>query len=196
MNGRFIVIDGPDGTGTSLHAKMLTQTLRDTHVDAILTAEPTDGPIGTFIRAQLKKETFTLSSDAIQLLFCADRAEHVATVIEKNLELGKIIVCDRYVPSTIIYGDVLGLDVDWLLKINARFRIPDVTIFTLPPFEVALQRVMRREEHDAFEKEELMKKIHDGYHKYAERHPEIHVIDTSGEKEEVAKQILEIIESL
>jgi len=162
MHGRFIVIEGPDGAGTTLHAKLLAERLQQDGRKVLLTAEPTDNPIGTWIRTILRGREI-LPADALQLLFCADRAWHVAQVIRPALQEGTIVISDRYALSTVAYGTVQGLDTQWLQSIGDGFAQPDCTILALPPIQVALERLGRREAHDIFEQREVQERLHDVY---------------------------------
>ena len=101
MTGTFIVIEGPDGSGTTRHSSMLANNLRKNGKTVVLSAEPTNSPIGQEIRSILHGDSMP-SPDAIQLLFCADRADHCANIIRPALEKGDTVVLDRYVLSTII----------------------------------------------------------------------------------------------
>ncbi len=192
MTPSFIVLEGPDGSGTSLHSRLLAERLQREGHDVLLTTEPSDSAIGIWIRTLLKEKT-TMDPAALQLLFCADRADHIATVIKPAIAAGKTVICDRYAPSTLIYGDVLGLDVDWLEDINAQFVQPDVTLFTLPPFEVCQERLSRRDERDLFEGTDFQRRIYEAYEKYVAEDQAVIVVDTSGEKAAVADEIFEKI---
>ena len=96
-------------------------------------------------------------------------------------------ICDRFALSTLIYGAAQGLDPEWLEEINARFPTPDLTIITLPPYEVCMERMQRRDELDQFENEELQKKVYEEYKNIES--PATIFVDTSGPKEEVAEGI-------
>jgi dTMP kinase len=187
----FIVLEGPDGAGTTLHSKLLAEKLIAEGHQVVLTAEPTDGSIGSWIRKELDRGA--LPASALQLLFCADRAEHVEKVIKPALAEGKFVVSDRYTLSTIAYGETFGVDRNWLKTINDAFPKPDVTILALPPISVCIERLNRRETRDMFEKEELQEKIHGAYKKLASELPEIHVVDTSGEKAAGASVIWDLV---
>jgi len=190
--GRFIVLEGPDGSGTTTHAALLAETLRAQGEDVVLTAEPTDSPIGRFIREQLKAQSIE-SPSALQLLFCADRAWHIEKVIEPALKAGKTVISDRYVISTLIYGEALGLDPDWLVRVNTPFLEPDVMIIALPPLHVCLERIMKRKQLDVFENTRFQKLIYDLYEKAGAEDTSAVVIDTGGEKDDVAKEILKAV---
>ena len=151
----FIVLEGPDGSGTTLHSALLASTLRSQRKKVLLTAEPTDGPIGKFIRIQLNG-TCIFPSDALQLLFTADRAMHQA-LIQAELRNDKIVISDRYSPSTIAYGEALGCDRDWLQNTNNKFIQPECTIFLLPPLSVCLERIGRRTQKESLENTSLQK---------------------------------------
>jgi dTMP kinase len=194
MHGKFIVIEGPDGAGTTSHAQLLEENLRAQGIATLLTAEPTPGPIGKWIRVLLKGEE-PMPSDALQILFCADRAWHIQHDIKPALEAGKTVICDRYALSTIVYGSALGHDAAWLTAINDGFLKPDLLILTLPPYETCLERVSRRSENDIFEEPKLMRTIYDGYRSYADTHPHVHVVDTSGSKENTAAAILALTQA-
>ena len=186
MRGSFIVFEGPDGSGTTRHSEFLTERLRSAGFDVVLTAEPTDGIVGKKIRSILNGDSLP-PADAVQLLFCADRAEHIAKTIIPAIKEGKVVICDRYTLSTLIYGEALGLDVGWLKQVNEKFPPPDFTIITLPPFETCMNRMGRRDSLDQFENEELQQKVYDGY--AAVKNPATIFVDTSGEKEEVADHV-------
>jgi len=191
MHGTFIVLEGPDGSGTTTHAKLLAEKLTKEGHDVLLTAEPTDEPIGKFIREQLKKDTIP-SPSALQLLFCADRALHIETVIKPALARGRTVISDRYVISTLVYGEAMGLDPDWLLQVNTPFVEPDVMILALPPLHVCLERIGMRKRLDFFENSAFQKKIYDLYEKMG-TDPQVKVVDTSGSLEDAAKRVWEAV---
>ncbi|OGJ61727.1 dTMP kinase [Candidatus Peribacteria bacterium RIFCSPLOWO2_01_FULL_51_18] len=190
MKGKLIVLEGPDGSGTTTHSNLLAKNLKKSGYKVLLTAEPTDGPIGRFIRNQLKKNKIE-SPSALQLLFCADRAWHLEKVIKPALAAGKTVISDRYVISTLVYGEALGLDPEWLLKINTPFVEPDVLFVALPPLRFCLERIRKREQLDIFENTNFQKKIYDLYEKITVEDPLVHMIDTSGEVNKVAGNVFE-----
>ncbi len=194
MPGKFIVLEGPDGSGTTTHSKILADTLRARGEDVLLTAEPTDSTIGKFIREQLKAKTIE-SPSALQLLFCADRAWHIEKVIKPALAAGKTVISDRYVISTLIYGEALGLDAEWLLRVNTPFLEPDIMIIALPKLHVCLERIMKRKQLDVFENTRFQKLVYDLYEKAGAEDEATIVLDTGGEKDEVAAEILKVVNS-
>ncbi len=192
MHGSFIVLEGPDGAGTTTQSRFLAERLRAEGRDVVLTAEPTDGKIGRWIRTQLHGQE-PPPALALQLLFCADRAEHVEATILPALAAGKTVICDRYWHSTVVYAEAQGLDARALADLNRQFVQPDHVVFTLPSIEVCLERMNRRAEKDVFEEEAFQRKIHAGYVRLAEADPSIRVVDTSGEKAVVSAEIARLI---
>lgn len=186
MAGKFIVIDGPDGSGTTRQSSMLAERLRSEGETVVLSAEPTNSVIGQEIRSMLHKGTMP-SPDAIQLLFCADRADHVENLITPALENGDTVILDRYALSTIVYGSVQGIDKKWLEAINAAFPKPDITIITLPPFDVCMERIGRRSETDQFEVESFQRRVYDNYKSIED--PQVIFVDTSESKHSTADKI-------
>ena len=194
MKGTFIVLEGPDGSGTTTHAALLAEKLRATGRDVLLTAEPTTSPIGLFIREQLKQKTIE-SPSALQLLFCADRAWHIENVIKPALAKGKTVISDRYVISTLVYGEALGLDAEWLLKVNTPFIEPDILIIALPGFRACVDRIKLRKTLDVFENMPFQRKIFDIYERITEEDPDARRIDTSGSTESVASAVYAFVKS-
>ncbi len=194
MKTPFIVLEGPDGSGTTKHTELLVERLRKEGFAAHATAEPSGGSIGKHIRTMLSDGS--LCPEALQLLFTADRADHLHKEIFPALQRGDIVVCDRYVPSTIAYGKALGLDVSWLEDLNDLFLRPGCMLFALPPYAVCQERLGRRETRDSLETDELQRKVYDNYRALADEHPTIPVIDTSGFKEDVHEQIWAIVKPL
>jgi dTMP kinase len=184
MNGQFIVFDGPDGSGTTRQCELFVENLRKSKKNVLLTAEPTESSIGQEIREMLLRDTMP-SPDAIQLLFCADRANHVSTVLAPALKKGQIVVSDRYSLSTIVYGEAQGVDKEWLESINAKFPRPDLTFITLPPFDVCMERLQRRKTRDQFEMENFQRRVYENYKSIED--PSVIFIDTSGNKQKNAE---------
>ncbi len=192
MPGTFIVFEGPDGCGTSLHAKLLAEKLESEGIEVLQTFEPTDGPIGIQIRDALHQRD-TISPKDLQTMFCEDRAWHLEKVIQPALINGRTVISDRYFHSTIAYGLALGLSEKLLRELNKDFIQPDVLFYLLPPYEVCAERMGRREKHDALEEEDIQKKVYGIYTRLAEEDKNAFIIDTSGEKPDVADDIYDIV---
>jgi len=143
--GRFITLEGPDGSGKTLHAARLAEALRARAHDVVLTREPGGTPLGERIRALLlTRGEAPLGPRTDALLFNAARAQHVWEVIDPSLAAGRIVVCARYADSTVAYqGYGSGVPIDelrTLIRIATGGRTPDRTILLDLPVEAGLRR--------------------------------------------------------
>ncbi|MCO5215554.1 MAG: dTMP kinase [Thermomicrobiales bacterium] len=144
-DGCFIVLEGPEGAGKSVQATRLAEWLRTLGHNVIQTREPGGTPTGDAIRGiLLQSDHLHLASETEALLMSAARAQHVRQVIAPAIEVGAIVVCDRYVDSTYAYqGGGLGLPMDRLREIQAFATggvLPDLRILLDLPVEVGLAR--------------------------------------------------------
>jgi dTMP kinase len=130
--GRFVVLEGGDGSGKSTQAARLAAWLRSQGIVVLETFEPGAGPTGALLREVLLHGPEPLAPVAEALLMAADRAQHVATGIEPALARGEWVVCDRYVPSSLVYqGVVRGLGVDAVEALSEVATVglaPDVVV--------------------------------------------------------------------
>jgi dTMP kinase len=142
--GKFICIEGVDGSGKTTQAKRLVRNLRGKDYDAVYTTEPSTGKIGALIRDFVlsRKNRVPIALEA--LLFAADRVDHVQTEVEPLLKQGKIVVCDRYLFSSLAYQGAAGLDLPWMDCINKFALKPDLTLFLDVSPDVAVNRLKRK----------------------------------------------------
>ena len=151
----------------------------------ILTAEPTNGKIGQLLRSYLRGEE-KVDDRTIQLLFVADRSEHVREISSYTSTAS--VISDRYVLSTIAYGMAAGLDKKWLIELNSGFIVPDHTIIIDVDANEAMNRVERRTakkngkeksgagKTERFEKREFLERVRKAYLSLTELYPNTHVI--------------------
>ena len=195
MRGKFISIDGLDGAGLTTQATILRNWLINNGDDTILTKEPTDGLIGGLIKSSLRKEWKT-SSLALQMLFAADRAHHLATEIEPALKRFKNVVSDRYILSTIAYGSI-DIPQAILRQLNANFRKPHVTFILDTQPAVCIHRMERSRHHvELFEDEEKLQAIRKIYLSLKKVFPNTYVIDGNRSVEDIFKDIQKIVSKL
>lgn len=143
--GRFITLEGPDGSGKTHHAARLADALRARGHDVVLTREPGGTPLGERIRALLlTRGDAPLGPRTDALLFNAARAQHVWEVVDPALAAGRVVVCARYADSTLAYqGYGSGVPLDELralIRIATGGRTPDRTILLDLPVEAGLRR--------------------------------------------------------
>lgn len=158
----FITLEGVEGSGKSTQAKLLARWLENEHgAEVLLTREPGGTDVTKQIRALLSDPEAVLDARAELLLFLADRAQHVATVVRPALECGTIVVCDRYIDSTIAYQSYgRGHDLDLLVTLNAWASTeltPDLTLWIDCDVKMGLERAVKRTggPGDRFENEPL-----------------------------------------
>jgi len=188
--GRFIVIEGLDGCGKTTQMKLLAEKLRKQGKEVVETNEPTKGPVGKLIRQVLEKKVI-LPPNALQLLFVADRGDHLRQTVKPALSAGKIVISDRYLWSTIAYGS-LNLDKNWLLSLHRYCLYPDISIFLEVKPKICLQRIgLRGEGKTIFEEEEKLSRVWQIYQWLAKKFGEdIIIVDGERKPEVISKEIL------
>jgi len=198
----FIAFEGGEGCGKSTQALVLERRLRDQNIPTILTHEPGGTALGNELRKLLKRKQGTpLSPQAELLLFAASRAQLVAEVICPALDLGKVVICDRFSYSTLVYqgyGRELGLDIVEMVNSWATQNLkPDIVIFLDISPEQGLAR--KRSLKDRFELEDLSfhRRVREGYLKMAAADPDRWlVIDATLPRNKIAKIVWEKISQL
>lgn len=141
--GRFIAIEGIDGSGTTLQTRALAEWLRRRDHSVVETREPSGGAIGQLVRQRLSVHADPLSPAALALLFAADRLDHVAREIEPARRAGAVVLSDRYLLSSLAYQS-LDSDLAWIRTINRAAPAPDFYLFLRVPAAVAFARVQQR----------------------------------------------------
>ena len=198
----FITFEGGEGCGKSTQASVLGERLRQWNIPVVLTHEPGGTALGSEIRETLKsKQWIHLSPRTELLLFAASRAQLVAEVIRPALEQSKVVICDRFVHSTVVYqGYGRGLDLATIEMVNdlaTQNLKPDLTIFLDMPPDQGLAR--KRSPRDRFESEDLSfhHRVREGYLEIAANNPDYWlVIDASLSKKEITEIIWEKVSRL
>jgi len=169
----FVTFEGPEGSGKSTALKAIADKLRSEGREVVTTREPGAGEVGKAIR-EILLHGESLDPKAELFLFLADRAQHGASLIRPALAEGKIVLCDRYIDSTVAYqGHARGLDVEELRELNAkatRGLKPDLTLLFDLDVEIGLSRL---QDADRLDKEpiEFHQKVRDGYLKEMAHEP-------------------------
>ncbi|KAF1075130.1 dTMP kinase [Halodesulfovibrio sp. MK-HDV] len=202
----FISLEGMEGSGKSTVLKKLHVWLESEGYDVVLTREPGGSELGKTLRALLlDAENTDITSEAELFLYLADRAQHVAQVIKPALEAGKVVLCDRYADSTVVYqGYGRGLDPNLLHSFNEVATTglwPDVTLLLDVEPEIGLRRALSRNiekglsrAEGRFEAEamEFHSRVREGYLTWAAlNHKRFAVVDASVTPDGVFEQIVD-----
>jgi dTMP kinase len=172
-DARFIVLEGLDGAGTTTQAAKLLGHCTQRGVAGFLTNEPTSGPIGAFIRRLLTSKEpgpdgspYRPPESSMALLFAADRLAH-SREIASRLASGELVICDRYVFSSMAYQTLdRSIKPEWVVEINRGCAIPDLTVFLDVPVDECLRRLSRRAgERAIYETKPLLDAIANNYHR-------------------------------
>lgn len=143
-SGRFVVLEGLDGAGTTTQGALLAARLLEHGIPVELTKEPTDGALGRIARAFTDGD-LNLEPETVALTFAADRIEHTVE-IRRLLAAGSWVVSDRYVASSLAYQTSQGLPFEWVRALNSRAMQPDATIFVDTSVATCVARLAARGE--------------------------------------------------
>lgn len=193
----FITIEGPDGAGKSTQIQFLAEDLREKGYDVVITREPGGCRISELIRDLVLNAVYKEMDPVTEtLLYAASRAQHVSEVIQPALAEGKIVICDRFVDSSLAYqayGRDLGTELVWgINQFAVRSTMPDITFFFLIDPEKALNRKGEKEEMDRLEQagSDFHKKVLNGYMELFRKDPDrIRLIDATESIEEIRENI-------
>lgn len=168
--GRFIVLEGIDGSGTTTQCHTLVTLLTQAGIAARFTCEPSGGHIGVLLRQILSGAGDDVSRewDCMALLFAADRLDHVAREVRPALAQGITVICDRYDLSSLAYqwatSTAEASPVKWLQALNERALRPDLTLVLDVDADVAeLRRAERGAAKELFERRDLQRRLADIY---------------------------------
>lgn len=199
----FITLEGPEGSGKTTAVEAAVKELEARGYQIVRTREPGGTPIAEQIRnVILDKENTKMDPRTEALLYAASRRQHLVEKVWPALKEGKIVICDRYLDSSLAYqGGARGLGVDNILNVNmfaTENTFPDLTLlFDITP-EEGLKRIAANASREVnrldLEKLEFHHKVRDTFLELAKKYPERYVIiDASKSREEVAKATLEAI---
>lgn len=205
----FITFEGIDGSGKSTQLRLLASRLRLRGHDVVATREPGGTPLGTRLRRLLLDTETEVDPLAELLLYAADRAQHVRTLIRPAIAANRIVLSDRYADATIAYqgaGRALPLEtVERIVRIATDELKPDLTlVFDLGVTEGYQRREGRRLRAQAEggasgdrldgESAEFHQRVREAYHAIARREPErVRIVDASGSVEEAHASVMEIV---
>ncbi|MFH1894932.1 MAG: dTMP kinase [Patescibacteria group bacterium] len=192
-SGKFIVLEGLDGSGISTQAELLFEYLKKQGKKVYLTSEPTRSLIGGLIASQISNH-WQSSPECLQLLFTADRAYHLEKEIVPLLKKGITVICVRYILSTLAYGNSEIDGGKWLAEINKKFILPDITFLLMVSPKICIKRIKKERFHEElFEKEEKLNKVYKNYLKFAKNFKNVYFINGGKTIKEVSEEVKKYI---
>ncbi len=195
LPGTFIALEGGEGAGKSTQVGQLSVWLREEGFEVVSTREPGSTKLGMRLRALLlDKEHTAMSARAEALLYAADRAEHVNTVILPALRRGAIVISDRYIDSTLAYQgagrELARSEIAHISDWATDSLVPDITVLLDIPPEEGLTRLGGSTDRIEAESEEFHKRVRKGFRDLAERDPDRYlVVDAREPQEEITREI-------
>lgn len=195
--GKFIVLEGIDGSGKSSQIGPLVKRLEGLGLPCRADREPTGGPVGSLIR-QIFTGRVTADNRVIAALYAADRIDHLVNEVDglcTAIDQGVTVVSDRYYFSSYAYHSV-DMDMEWVIQANsvsADLLRPTLTVFLDVPVETALDRIHKnRFVEEIFDREDRLRKTRELYFKAFDRLKDVErvaVVDGSGTPEEVSERV-------
>lgn len=201
MRGKLITIEGCEGVGKSTQIRWLKEYAEKRGVPAVVTREPGGSVIAEKIRSIILDANNSEMSDVAEaMLYAAARAQHIKDIIEPNLAAGKLVICDRYIDSSLAYqGSARGLGCEFVRRLNALAisgYLPSLTVFLDLPPEKAFMRKGGADKRDRLERMDIAfhRKVYEGYKQIEREEPErFRAVDASGEKQETHRKIVELL---
>lgn len=202
QRGKFITFEGCDGCGKSTQLKKFNEYLTSNGIGHIFTREPGGGKISEAIREiLLNGKNSEMTDECEALLYAASRVQHLSDRVEPALAEGKLVICDRYVDSSLAYqAYARGLGVDFITRINAyalENYLPDLTVFIDLTPEAAFARKHGADANDRLEQAGMAfhKKVYEGYKAIAKAEPDRFVcIDGNKTPDEIFGEILAVFQ--
>ncbi len=195
--GKFIVLEGIDGSGKSSQVGPLVKRLEGLGLPCRADREPTGGPVGSLIR-QIFTGRVTADNRVIAALYAADRIDHLVNEVDGLLaavDRGITVVSDRYYFSSYAYHGV-DMDMEWVIQANsvsAGLLRPTLTVFLDVPVETALDRIHKnRFVEEIFDQEDRLRRTRELYFQAFDRLKDVEnvaVVDGSGTEEQVAERV-------
>ncbi|MDE6558123.1 MAG: dTMP kinase [Clostridia bacterium] len=200
MRGKFITFEGCEGSGKSTQIRLLAEKLTAMGVDFIVTREPGGSDVAEQIRKIILDGKNTAMCDECEaLLYAAARIQHLKEIVEPALAAGKLVICDRYVDSSLAYqGAARGLGAEYIEEINSvalSKYSPDLTVFLNISPERAFDRKHGADKEDRMEQQglEFHNKVYAGYLALLRKYPRICAVECGGTKYETSEKIFGLL---
>jgi len=200
--GLFIVFEGIDGSGQDTQAKLLQEALEKMGHNVWLTSEPTDERFGSLARQIMRGNAKHPGALGLQNLMVLDRGNHTAE-IEDYLADGSIVICVRYLYSSLAYGQADGLSYDTLWKANENFVRPNLAIYLDIDPAKALGRVEKRTKEsgqplELFERKEFLVKVKNNFQTMIGNptFKELQQVEAKGNRKVVHERVMGLVQPL
>ena len=203
MKGLFITFEGNDGSGKSSVIETIKKELIDRGYDVIYSREPGGSRIAENIRdVILDVNNVGMDPKTESLLYAASRREHIVKTILPALNEGKIVLCDRYLDSSLAYqGFARGIGMDKVYDMNlyaTESLLPDLTLLICVSPEIGMNRIKQNQRGSLdrleIEKMDFHKKVYNGYLEVQKKFPNrIVIVNGEASKEQVKKEALDIV---
>jgi dTMP kinase len=191
--GVLICIEGIDGCGKTTHARKLVPSIEKMGFNVIYTTEPTEGLYGKIIKKRILETDEGIPDAVVALLFAADRIDHLEKEVRPLLGKGVVVICDRYLHSSIAYQGAAGLDVEWVREINKFAVAPDLALYIDVAPEIGLKRIAGgRRLKSSMESLQNLKNVRKIYHKLVEAN-ELVLINGTDSIKAVSERILKVV---
>ncbi|MGD0835033.1 MAG: dTMP kinase [Polyangia bacterium] len=196
--GRFIVLEGIDGSGTTTQLDRVVGIVESLGFPATATQEPSRGPIGRLLRQALQGQLAMpdgskMEGRTMALLFAADRRDHLQREIEPHLAAGTTVVSDRYLLSSLAY-QAEEADRTWVTLLADGLPHPDLTILLDLPVAVAAQRRAAARRHtERYDADSYLTRVASNYRDLAKRDPSVAVINGAADRNQVTEAIRRIL---
>ncbi|MBK5240607.1 dTMP kinase [Clostridium sp.] len=201
--GRLIALEGPDGSGKTTQIELLEKHLKQLGYEVVRTREPGGTEISEKIREIiLDNDNSSMSYMCEALLYAASRAQLVSEIIKPALKAGKIVICDRFVYSSMVYqgiGRGLGMEIVKDINEAALGGLEADLIFMITiPYEEGLKRKKKQRTLDRLENggNEFHKKVFEGYLDICKKYDKIEVIDGNRDIYEIHKDLIDAIKKI
>lgn len=200
MRGAFITFEGCEGSGKSTQIRLLSEKLTAIGADFIITREPGGSDVAEQIRKIiLDGKNVAMCDECEALLYAAARIQHLKEIVEPALAAGKLVICDRYVDSSLAYqGAARGLGEKYIEDINAvalDCYPPNLTVFLNISPERAFERKHGADKGDRMEQQGINfhRRVYEGYLSLLKKYPRICAVECGGTKYETAERVFALL---